>query len=72
MEGCDFGCATMLVMGVTISGAQTLAPREYQIKAAFLYNFAKFIEWPPAAFPSPNAAINLCVLGEDPVGDDLE
>jgi len=32
----------MLIMGVTTSGAQTLAPREYQIKAAFLYNFTKF------------------------------
>ncbi len=71
-RGAIFGLLTVLVMGVTTSGAQTLGPREYQIKAAFLYNFAKFIEWPPEAFPSPNAAINLCVLGEDPFGDDLE
>jgi hypothetical protein len=37
-----------------------------------LYNFVKFIEWPSESFPSPNAAINLCILGEDPFGDDLE
>jgi len=71
-RGGMFGLLTMLVMGVTTSGAQTLGPREYQIKAAFLYNFAKFIEWPPEAFPSTNTAINLCILGEDPFGDDLE
>ena len=71
-RGATVGLLTMLIMGVTTSGAQTLAPREYQIKAAFLYNFTKFIEWPPEAFPSPSAAIKLCVLGEDPFGDDLE
>jgi len=70
--GAIFGLLTMLAMGVTTSGAQTLGSREYQIKAAFLYNFVKFIEWPPEAFPSTNAAINLCILGEDPFGDDLE
>ncbi len=71
-RGATVGLLTMLIMGVTTSGAQTLAPREYQIKAAFLYNFTMFIEWPPEAFPSPSAAIKLCVLGEDPFGDDLE
>lgn len=38
---------------------------EYQLKAAFLYNFAKFIEWPAAAFPSPEAHFRLCVLGSE-------
>ena len=39
---------------------------EYQVKAAFLYSFAKFVEWPPETFPSPTAEIGICVLGEDP------
>lgn len=40
--------------------------REYLVKAAFLYNFAKFTEWPKGAFPDPLAPLRLCVLGEDP------
>ena len=37
---------------------------EYEVKAAFLYNFTKFVEWPAAAEPSPSFVI--CVLGDDP------
>ena len=33
-----------------ISHAQTTVLTEYQVKAAFLYNFAKFVEWPPQSF----------------------
>jgi hypothetical protein len=45
---------------------------EYQVKAAFLYTFAKFVEWPPQAFSSPSAAMTICVLGEDPFGSFLD
>lgn len=44
---------------------------EYQVKAAFLYNFAKFVEWPERAYSGPAANIVFCVMGEDPFGDDL-
>ncbi len=44
---------------------------EYQVKAAFLYNFAKFVEWPPASFPSASAPLQICVLGRDPFGQEL-
>lgn len=37
--------------------------RAERIKAAFLYNFAKFTEWPEEAFPSSNAPIKLCAFG---------
>ena len=52
--------------------AELPAPSEYQIKAAFLYNFAKFVEWPSQALPESSASITLCVLGEDPFGSDLD
>ena len=45
---------------------------EYQVKAAFLYTFAKFVEWPPQTFSSPSAAIAICILGEDPFGSFLD
>jgi hypothetical protein len=46
--------------------------REYLIKAAFLYNFAKFTEWPDAAFDGQAAPIQVCVLGQDPFGHSLQ
>jgi hypothetical protein len=45
---------------------------EYDLKAAFLYNFAKFVDWPPAAFPEPNGSFRICVLGKDPFGGSLQ
>ena len=48
------------------------SPNEYQIKAAFLFNFAKFVEWPADAFASPQAPFAICVLGEDPFGSLLD
>ena len=44
---------------------------EYQIKAAFLYKFAYFIEWPPEYF-LPDDAFHLCLLGDDPFGGILD
>lgn len=48
------------------------APTEYQLKAAFLFNFAKFIDWPPVAFRNSQSPFAICVLGEDPYGRDLD
>lgn len=52
--------------------AQDAAPSEYQIKAAFLFNFAKFVEWPTQAFANPQSPIVIGVLGKNVFGDDLE
>lgn len=41
---------------------------EYQVKAAFLYNFIRFIDWPPDAFSSPEAPFVIGILGNDPFG----
>lgn len=66
--------ATVLVItnGLPKSHAESPSAQEYQIKAAFLYNFAKFIEWPQAAFAPNDAGLNLCLLGEDPFGAALK
>ncbi len=39
---------------------------EYRLKAAFLYNFAKFAEWPAKSFSTSDAPLNLCIAGENP------
>jgi len=47
-------------------------PDEYALKAAFLYNFAKFTRWPAEAFANAWEPLGICVLGEDPFGPALE
>lgn len=37
----------------------------YEIKAAYLYNFAKFVEWPEKALPSELETFTICLIGED-------
>ena len=46
-------------------------PSEYQVKAAFLFNFTKFVEWPENAFVDPHAPIVIGVIGDDPFGESL-
>jgi len=52
----------------SIVEAESPLPNEYLIKAAFLYNFAKFVDWPHEKFEEPSSPINLYILGEDPFG----
>jgi hypothetical protein len=47
-------------------------PTQYQVEAAFLLNFTKFVEWPAAAFESPTSPIAICILGDDPFGRSLD
>lgn len=58
--------------GSAVARAQGVVATEYAVKAAFLYHFAKFVEWPPGVGgPSPETVI-LCVVGEDPFGFALD
>ena len=52
--------------------AQISSSEEYRLKLAFLYNFAKFVEWPAASFPGPQAPLNICIMGRDPFDSELE
>jgi len=45
---------------------------EYEVKAAFLLNFAKFVDWPPSAFAAADSPIAICILGEDPFGHAID
>jgi hypothetical protein len=68
-------CALLLLwLSITMifSGLAQEQPSEYQIKAAFLFNFAKFVDWPPEAFPGTNSPIVIGVLGKNVFGNDLE
>ncbi len=52
--------------------AQAEAPGEYQLKAAFLFNFAKFIDWPATSFAAPQSPFTICILGTDPFGRAMD
>ena len=51
------------------AGLHAQPPGEYDVKAAFLYTFAKFVEWPPEAAEGP---ISIGLIGRDPFGGRLE
>jgi len=65
-------CGQCLLLGFVIAcAASGQAIDEYQVKAAFLYNFAKFVEWPALTFKTDKDPIRICVLGLDPFGTAL-
>jgi hypothetical protein len=64
-------CGTFAGPGASIAGSAETT--EFPVKAAFVYNFVKFVQWPPDSFPTTgDSPISICVLGQDPLGDALE
>lgn len=61
------GLLMVALLGLAASARADELP-EYRLKAAFLYNFAVFTEWPSDV----GASLNLCVVGADPFGAELE
>ncbi|HEX3129706.1 MAG TPA: YfiR family protein, partial [Thermoanaerobaculia bacterium] len=57
--------ALLVLLAALPLGAQEL---EYQLKAAFLFNFVKFVEWPAEAFNGERSPLSICVYGADPFG----
>jgi hypothetical protein len=60
---------TVLLMSALAADAPNV---EYRIKAAYIFNFAKFVSWPSAAFASADAPIVIGILGKDPFGSELD
>jgi len=52
--------------------AQESKPGEYEVKAVFLYNFVKFVEWPDDKDTRTGRIVNICILGEDPFGNAFD
>ncbi len=48
------------------------SPSEYQLKAAFIYNFLQFVEWPAETLQTPGSPIILEILGDDPFGAEID
>lgn len=73
---CAISACAALLLGTLCASlpaeAQVSSTEEYRLKLAFLFNFAKFVEWPADAFPSPQAPLNICIVGRDPFDAELE
>ena len=61
---------TVLTAG--LAAAAENEPLEFTVKAAYLSKFGLYVEWPNTAFSSASSAFNLCVVGEDPFGAELD
>jgi len=48
------------------------AAKEFEVKAAFLLNFAKFVDWPPSAFAATDSPMTICIMGRDPFGRAID
>lgn len=60
------------IVAALAAGIPAHAAPEYALKAAYLYKFAAFVEWPPPSFPQPDSPLNLCIIGFDPFGAYLD
>jgi hypothetical protein len=63
------GLVVLLVLGASAAFAD--GAKESEVKAAFLYNFTKFVEWPAESLPDDDSPIVIGVLGKSPIGDEL-
>ena len=61
--------AMILLLAVSLVEAQPRTPTEYEVKAAFLYNFARYVQWPA---PGNRKSFAIGVLGRDPFGRVLD
>jgi hypothetical protein len=61
-----------LLLGWLVSApAAPPQPTEYEVKAAFLFNMAQFVEWPREPRPTGAQTLDVCVYGDDPFGPAL-
>ncbi len=72
--------AALISIAILVSAATPLSSAraeepllyEYRIKAAFLYNFAKFVQWPESAFVDSESPVTICILGKSPIMGALQ
>ncbi len=64
--------AVLMLCLLGLGSTQGQPSREYPLKAAFLYNFAAFVEWPEPALASPTDPFIIGILGADPFGSAID
>lgn len=76
-RGCGRIGAAILAAILGMAGARTApaqenASGEYQVKAAFLYHFSQFVDWPDGTFKDASSPLTYCTIGEDPFHGALD
>lgn len=67
--------ALLVLVSTLFAAASSKAadpPLEYRLKAVFLLDFGKFVDWPPGALGALDAPFNICILGSNPFGSELD
>jgi YfiR/HmsC-like len=65
-------CAVMLCLAFPKIGDGASTPSEDQVEAVFVFNFSRFVEWPPQEFGEPGEPFTIGILGTDPFGAHLD
>jgi YfiR/HmsC-like len=65
-------CLILTLLRAVEGTAEEAQLSEYRVKAAFVFNFAKFVEWPAESFSDDTSQLIIGILGENPFGTDLE
>ncbi|MGA9511139.1 MAG: YfiR family protein [Candidatus Sulfotelmatobacter sp.] len=61
-----------LLIGPPSIQGQHAKPTEYEVKATYLYNFSRFVEWPAEPLQAQSDSFAICVLGDNPFGPALK
>jgi YfiR/HmsC-like len=73
--GPQFACAILLLTSASVLPLRSVraqdAPTEYQVKAAYLFNFLKFVEWPGDPLADTHGRWIIGIVGDNPFGDEL-
>lgn len=65
-------CFFLLVAAAQLPARAQATAGEYQIKAAFLFHFAQFVNWPPGALDARQQVLDLCIFADEPHRQELE
>src|SRR6202035_1345636 len=63
---------TVTFFSASVLPAQKSKQQEYEVKATYLYNFARFVAWPATSTTAKSDSFAICVLGQDPFGPALD
>jgi YfiR/HmsC-like len=69
---CFVAAGACTPLGAAGLAAQQAGPSEFQVKAAYIYNFGKFVKWPTFAPANQSGSFTICVLDGDPFGNTLQ
>ncbi|HUR44533.1 MAG TPA: YfiR family protein [Candidatus Saccharimonadales bacterium] len=67
-----FAVASLLIASLAMTVAQESGLVANKVKAAMVYNFTKYVEWPASSFPAPTSPLVIGVIGKDPIMAEID